>query len=163
MVLLGKLELRGRSTSLVSWPPSESGERLGRNRVSRKLSWGPNFRFLWKLSAFHLYEPPLDYTMTWRMGPRFTMLLAMWLVCGSEPHPRATHRGSHGGRKGPLVSPVNGSRPGRFLRHTGRSHGTERATLGEPNLRPLQSRRSVPVLRLASPQRCQPPGRPRDP
>lgn len=85
------------------------------------------------------------------MGPRFTMLLAMWLVCGSEPHPRATHRGSHGGRKGPLVSPVNGSRPGRFLRHTGRSHGTERATLGEPNLRPLQSRRSVPVLRLASP------------
>ncbi|XP_040836759.1 coiled-coil domain-containing protein 80 [Ochotona curzoniae] len=89
--------------------------------------------------------------MTWRMGPRFTMLLAMWLVCGSEPHPHTTHRGSPGGRKGPLVSPVS-SRPARFLRHVGRSHGTERASLEETNLRPLQSRRSVPVLRLARPR-----------
>uniref|UniRef100_G1QWJ9 Coiled-coil domain-containing protein 80 n=1 Tax=Nomascus leucogenys TaxID=61853 RepID=G1QWJ9_NOMLE len=88
--------------------------------------------------------------MTWRMGPRFTMLLAMWLVCGSEPHPHATIRGSHGGRKVPLVSP-DSSRPARFLRHTGRSRGIERSTLEEPNLQPLQRRRSVPMLRLARP------------
>ncbi|KAG3271468.1 coiled-coil domain-containing protein 80 [Ictidomys tridecemlineatus] len=88
--------------------------------------------------------------MTWRLGPCFTMLLAMWLVCGSEPHLPATNRGTHGGRKVPLLSSVN-SRPARFLRHTGRSRGTERSTLEEPNLQPLQRRRSVPVLRLAHP------------
>lgn len=86
--------------------------------------------------------------MTWRMGPSFTMLLALWLVCGSEPHPQAMNRGSHGGRKVPLVSPVN-RRPARFLRHTGRSQGIARSTLEEPNLQPLQRRRSVPVLRVA--------------
>uniref|UniRef100_A0A9L0SVH9 Coiled-coil domain-containing protein 80 n=1 Tax=Equus caballus TaxID=9796 RepID=A0A9L0SVH9_HORSE len=89
-----------------------------------------------------------DCTMTWRMGPSFTMLLALWLVCGSEPHPQAMNRGSHGGRKVPLVSPVN-RRPARFLRHTGRSQGIARSTLEEPNLQPLQRRRSVPVLRVA--------------
>ncbi|XP_008563652.1 PREDICTED: coiled-coil domain-containing protein 80-like, partial [Galeopterus variegatus] len=88
--------------------------------------------------------------MTWRMGPRFTMLLAMWLVCGSEPHPQATNRGNHGGRKVPLVFSVSG-RPVRFLRHTGRSRGIERSTLEEPKLQPLQRRRSVPILRLARP------------
>ncbi|KAM6222391.1 coiled-coil domain-containing protein 80 [Rhynchocyon petersi] len=88
--------------------------------------------------------------MMWRMGPSFTMLLALWLVCGSEPHLHATERGSRGGRKLPLVSQV-GSRPARFLRHTGRSQGIERSTLGEPNLQPLQRRRSVPVLRLTQP------------
>ncbi|XP_008062862.1 coiled-coil domain-containing protein 80 isoform X2 [Carlito syrichta] len=88
--------------------------------------------------------------MTWRMGPCFTMLLAMWLVCGSEPHLHDTIRGSQGGRKVPLVSPA-GSRPARFLRHTGRSRGIERSTLEDSNLQPLQRRRSVPVLRLARP------------
>lgn len=88
--------------------------------------------------------------MTWRLGPRFTILLAMWLVCGSEPHLPAMNRGTHGVRKVPLLSSVN-SRPARFLRHTGRSRGTERSTLEEPNLQPLQRRRSVPVLRLARP------------
>ncbi|XP_006749728.1 coiled-coil domain-containing protein 80 [Leptonychotes weddellii] len=86
--------------------------------------------------------------MTWRMGLSFTMLLAMWLVCGSEPHLHATNRGSHGGRKAPLVSPAS-RRPARLLRHTGRSQGIERSTLEEPNLPPLQRRRSVPVLRVA--------------
>nr|XP_037838761.1 coiled-coil domain-containing protein 80 [Chlorocebus sabaeus]XP_037838762.1 coiled-coil domain-containing protein 80 [Chlorocebus sabaeus] len=94
--------------------------------------------------------------MTWRMGPRFTMLLAMWLVCGSEPHPHATIRDSHGGRKVPLVS-LDSSRPARFLRHTGRSRGIERSTLEQPNLQPLQRRRSVPVLRLA--RATEPPAR----
>ncbi|XP_036911029.1 coiled-coil domain-containing protein 80 [Sturnira hondurensis] len=86
--------------------------------------------------------------MTWRMGPSFTMLLAMWLVCGSEPHPQATHGGSHGRQKGPLVSPVN-RRPARLLRHTGRSQGIERPALEERNLQPLPRRSSVPVLRIA--------------
>uniref|UniRef100_A0A8C4LST2 Coiled-coil domain-containing protein 80 n=2 Tax=Equus asinus TaxID=9793 RepID=A0A8C4LST2_EQUAS len=95
-----------------------------------------------------LLPPKEDCTMTWRMGPSFTMLLALWLVCGSEPHPQAMNRGSHGGRKVPLVSPVN-RRPARFLRHTGRSQGIARSTLEEPNLQPLQRRRSVPVLRVA--------------
>uniref|UniRef100_G3UEU7 Coiled-coil domain-containing protein 80 n=1 Tax=Loxodonta africana TaxID=9785 RepID=G3UEU7_LOXAF len=88
--------------------------------------------------------------MTWRMGPSFIMLLALWLVCGSEPHLHTTKRGSHGGRKLPLVSQV-GSRPARFLRRAGRSQGVERTTLEEPSLQPLQRRRSVPVLRLARP------------
>ncbi|XP_007945623.1 coiled-coil domain-containing protein 80 [Orycteropus afer afer] len=92
----------------------------------------------------------VDYTMTWRMGPSFTMLLTLWLVCGSEPHLHAMKKGSHGGRKLPLVSQV-GSRPARFLRHTGRSQGIERSTPEEPNLQPLQRRRNVPVLRLAHP------------
>ncbi|XP_004436637.1 PREDICTED: coiled-coil domain-containing protein 80 [Ceratotherium simum simum] len=86
--------------------------------------------------------------MTWRMGPSFTMLLAVWLVCGSEPHPHAMSRRSHGGRKVPLVAPVN-RRPARFLRHMGRSQGIERTTLEQSNLQPLQRRRSVPVLRVA--------------
>lgn len=76
------------------------------------------------------------------------MLLAMWLVCGSEPHLHAMNRGSHGGRKAPLVSEVN-RRPARFLRHTGKSRGIERTTLEEPNLQPHQRRSSVPVLRIA--------------
>uniref|UniRef100_A0A671DJD9 Coiled-coil domain-containing protein 80 n=1 Tax=Rhinolophus ferrumequinum TaxID=59479 RepID=A0A671DJD9_RHIFE len=86
--------------------------------------------------------------MTWRMGPSFTMLLAMWLVCGSEPHLHAMNRGSHGGRKAPLVSEVN-RKPARFLRHTGRSQGIARTTLEEPNLQPHLRRSSVPVLRIA--------------
>lgn len=76
------------------------------------------------------------------------MLLAMWLVCGSEPHLHAMNRGSHGGRKAPLVSEVN-RKPARFLRHTGRSQGIERTTLEEPNLQPPLRRSSVPVLRIA--------------
>uniref|UniRef100_A0A8D0SBX4 Coiled-coil domain-containing protein 80 n=1 Tax=Sus scrofa TaxID=9823 RepID=A0A8D0SBX4_PIG len=86
--------------------------------------------------------------MIWRMGPSFTMLLALWLVCGSEPHLQARNRVSHGGRKAPLVSPTN-RRPARLLRHTGRSQGIDRTTLGEPNLQSLQRRRSIPVLRVA--------------
>ncbi|KAB0395668.1 hypothetical protein E2I00_016218 [Balaenoptera physalus] len=86
--------------------------------------------------------------MTWRMGPGFTMLLALWLVCGSEPHAHAMNRGSHGGQKAPPVSPVN-RRPARLLRHTGRSQGIERTTPEEANRQPLQRRRSVPVLRVA--------------
>ncbi|XP_032485643.1 coiled-coil domain-containing protein 80 isoform X3 [Phocoena sinus] len=86
--------------------------------------------------------------MTWRMGPSFTMLLALWLVCGSEPHAHAMNRGSRGGQKAPPVSPVN-RRPARLLRHTGRSQGIERTTPEEPNLQPLQRRRSIPVLRVA--------------
>lgn len=76
------------------------------------------------------------------------MLLAMWLVCGSEPHLHAMNRGSPGGRKAPLVSEVN-RKPARFLRHTGRSQGIERTTLEEPNLQPPRRRSSVPVLRIA--------------
>ncbi|KAK2496803.1 hypothetical protein MC885_005508 [Smutsia gigantea] len=86
--------------------------------------------------------------MTWRMGPSFAMLLAVWLVCGSEAHPHTMNGGNSGGRKAPLVSPVN-RRPAQFLRHMGRSQGTERTTLEEPNLQPLHRRRSVPVLRVA--------------
>ncbi|XP_006895409.1 PREDICTED: coiled-coil domain-containing protein 80 [Elephantulus edwardii] len=92
----------------------------------------------------------VDCTMMWRMGPSIAMLLALWLVCGSEPHLHATERGSRGGRKLSLVSQV-GSRPARFLRHTGKSQGIERSTLEKPNLQSLQRRRSVPVLRLAQP------------
>lgn len=76
------------------------------------------------------------------------MLLAMWLVCGSEPHLHAMNRGSNGGRKASLVSEVN-RKPARFLRHTGRSQGIERTTLEEPNLQPPLRRSSVPVLRIA--------------
>ncbi|EPQ12139.1 Coiled-coil domain-containing protein 80 [Myotis brandtii] len=86
--------------------------------------------------------------MTWRMGPSFTMLVAMWLVCGSEPHPQAMNGGGHGGQKAPLVPPVH-RRPARLLRHTGRSQGMERTAPGEGHLQPLQRRRSVPVLRIA--------------
>ncbi|KAM9225553.1 coiled-coil domain-containing protein 80 isoform 2-T2 [Dugong dugon] len=86
--------------------------------------------------------------MTWRMGPSFTMLLALWLVCGSEPHLHATKRGNQGGRQLPLFSQV-GSRPVQFLRRAGRSQGIERSTLKEPSLQPLHRRRGVPVLRLA--------------
>ncbi|ELW59987.1 Coiled-coil domain-containing protein 80 [Tupaia chinensis] len=80
----------------------------------------------------------------------------MWLVCGSEPHTQARNRGSHGGRKAAVVSPLSG-RPARFLRHTGRSRDTERSTLEERNLQTLQRRRSVPVLRLARPTVLQTP------
>ncbi|KAM5281827.1 coiled-coil domain-containing protein 80 [Ctenodactylus gundi] len=83
--------------------------------------------------------------MTWRMGPRLAMLLAMWLVCGSEPQPPAPRRAGQEGRKVPLVSRGAGSGPARILRHTGRSN------LEEPNRQPFQRRRSVPVLRLARP------------
>ncbi|XP_008144819.2 coiled-coil domain-containing protein 80 [Eptesicus fuscus] len=88
--------------------------------------------------------------MTWRMGPSFTMLVAMWLVCGSQPHPQAVNGGSHGGQKAPLVSPAH-RRPARLLRHTGRSQGGESTAPGEGPLQPLQRRRSVPVpvLRIA--------------
>ncbi|XP_049484138.1 coiled-coil domain-containing protein 80 [Panthera uncia] len=96
--------------------------------------------------------------MTWRMGLSVTMLLAMWLVCGSEHHLHAMHRGSHGGRKVPLVSPVH-RRPARLLRHTGKAQGLERTTVEEPKLPPLQRRRSVPVLRVAP--ATAPPARPR--
>uniref|UniRef100_A0A8C6R9R4 Coiled-coil domain-containing protein 80 n=2 Tax=Nannospalax galili TaxID=1026970 RepID=A0A8C6R9R4_NANGA len=88
--------------------------------------------------------------MTWKMGPYFTMLLTMWLVCGSEPHSPATDRGSHGGQKMPLVSSIS-SRSSRFLRHTGKSHAIEKFTQEESSLQLLQRRRSVPVLRLAHP------------
>ena len=86
--------------------------------------------------------------MIWRMGPSLTILLALFLVCGSEPHGQTMNRGSRGGQKVPLVSAVN-RRPARFLRHTGRSQGVERTTREEPNLQPLQRRRSIPVLRVA--------------
>ncbi|XP_004835782.1 coiled-coil domain-containing protein 80 [Heterocephalus glaber] len=96
------------------------------------------------------HNPKANYTMTWRMGPGFAMLLAVWLVCGSEPHPPVTNRASHRGQKVRLVSPAS-SRPARFLRHTGRAHGIDKATLEELNPRPLQRRRGVPVLRLGLP------------
>ncbi|OWK00444.1 CCDC80 [Cervus elaphus hippelaphus] len=86
--------------------------------------------------------------MIWRMGPGLTILLALLLVCGSEPHGQTMNRGSRGGQKVPLVSAVN-RRPARLLRHTGRSQGIERTTREEPNLQPLQRRRSIPVLRVA--------------
>ncbi|XP_004624755.1 coiled-coil domain-containing protein 80 [Octodon degus] len=94
--------------------------------------------------------------MTRRMGPGLAMLLAVWLVCGSEPHPSVTNRASHGGRKVRLASLVS-SRPARFLRHTGRSRGTDKATLEELNPQPLQRRRNVPVLRLDRPTVLPPP------
>ncbi|KAM8771038.1 coiled-coil domain-containing protein 80 [Rhynchonycteris naso] len=86
--------------------------------------------------------------MIWRMGPSFTTLLALWLVCGSEPQPQAMTRGSHGGQKAALASRGN-RRPARLLRHMGKSQGLERTTLEERNLQPLQRRDSVPVLRIA--------------
>ncbi|XP_075398645.1 coiled-coil domain-containing protein 80 [Tenrec ecaudatus] len=82
--------------------------------------------------------------MTWRTGPGFTTLLALWLICVSEPHIHEAKRASHRGRKVSWVSPV-GSRPARPLRHTGRSAGTERSPQEEPG---LQRRRGVPVLKL---------------
>ncbi|XP_066097312.1 coiled-coil domain-containing protein 80 [Saccopteryx bilineata] len=86
--------------------------------------------------------------MIWRMGPSFTMLLALWLVCGSEPQPQAMKGGSHGAQKVALGSRGN-RRPARLLRHMGKSQGLERTTLDERNLQPLQRRSSVPVLRVA--------------
>ncbi|XP_042532695.1 coiled-coil domain-containing protein 80 [Dipodomys spectabilis] len=88
--------------------------------------------------------------MMWRMGPCLTMLVAMWLVCASEPRPPATNRRAHEGQKVPLVSTPS-NRAAQFLRHTGRSRGMERSAVEEPNLPPLQRRKSVPVLRLARP------------
>ncbi|XP_006864246.1 PREDICTED: coiled-coil domain-containing protein 80 isoform X2 [Chrysochloris asiatica] len=88
--------------------------------------------------------------MTWRMGLSFTMLLAVLLVCGSEPQLHAKKKRSHEGWKLPLVSQT-GNRPARFLRHTGRSQGIERSTLEETNLQSLQRRRNMPVLRLVHP------------
>uniref|UniRef100_A0A8C5KKH9 Coiled-coil domain-containing protein 80 n=1 Tax=Jaculus jaculus TaxID=51337 RepID=A0A8C5KKH9_JACJA len=88
--------------------------------------------------------------MMWKMGPHLTMLMTMWLVCGSEPRPPASDRGSHGGKKVPLVS-TDSRRPARLLRHTGKSPRIEKPTLEEPNLQPLPRRRSVPMLRLAHP------------
>ncbi|XP_054981165.1 coiled-coil domain-containing protein 80 [Sorex araneus] len=85
--------------------------------------------------------------MTRRMGPSWTMLLAVWLVCSSESHAQATNRGSHGSRRAPLFPPANG-RPAGFLRHTGRSQGMGRTTAAEANLQPLP-RRSMPVMRIA--------------
>ncbi|XP_004706455.1 coiled-coil domain-containing protein 80 [Echinops telfairi] len=82
--------------------------------------------------------------MTWRTGPGFTMLLALWLICVSEPHIHGAKRAGHRGRKVSWVSPV-GSRPARPLRHTGRSAGTERYPREELG---LQRRRGVPVLKL---------------
>lgn len=76
------------------------------------------------------------------------MLVAMWLVCGSQPHPQAVNGGSHAGQRAPLVSPAH-RRPARLLRHTGRSQGVERTAPGDGPLQPLQRRRSVPVLRIA--------------
>ncbi|XP_037691310.1 coiled-coil domain-containing protein 80 [Choloepus didactylus] len=86
--------------------------------------------------------------MMWRMGPSFIMLLAVWLVCGSEPHPQATHRRSHRGPKVPLVSQVS-SRPAQLLRHKGKSQGIERSSPLKANHQYLQRRRNVPVLKLA--------------
>ncbi|XP_007516387.1 coiled-coil domain-containing protein 80 [Erinaceus europaeus] len=79
--------------------------------------------------------------MTWRMRLSFAILLAMCLVCGSQPQPLARNKGSH---RGPKAL----QKPDRFLRHTGRSPGSERTLLEEANLHPLQ-RSVVPVLRLA--------------
>nr|XP_021518485.1 coiled-coil domain-containing protein 80 [Meriones unguiculatus] len=88
--------------------------------------------------------------MMWKMGPRFTMLFVMWLVCGSESHSPALDSDSHTGRKVPLASPIS-SRSARYLRHAGQSRGTEKSAQEEPNPQPLQRRKRIPVLRLASP------------
>ncbi|XP_076974504.1 coiled-coil domain-containing protein 80 [Tamandua tetradactyla] len=88
--------------------------------------------------------------MMWRMGPSFIMLLAVWLVCGSEPHPQATKRRSQGRPKVPLVSQVS-TRPAQLLRHKGKSQGTERSGPVKANLQYLQRRRNVPVLKLGHP------------
>lgn len=92
----------------------------------------------------------VDNTMMWKMGPHFAILLAMWLVCGSESHAPVLDRDRHTGRKVPLASPVS-TRSARYLRHTGRSGLTEKSTQEEPNLQPPPRRKSVPVLRLAHP------------
>lgn len=140
-------ELELQHTPLYQ-PASQRRREFGGKVFHLGTVLGAHFRLLFKPSTFHLHEPPLDCTMIWRMGPSFTMLLALWLVCGSEPHLQARNRVSHGGRKAPLVSPTN-RRPARLLRHTGRSQGIDRTTLGEPNLQSLQRRRSIPVLRVA--------------
>ncbi|KAL1787786.1 coiled-coil domain-containing protein 80 [Sigmodon hispidus] len=73
----------------------------------------------------------------------------MWLVCGSESHSPVLDRDSHTGQKVPLASPVS-TRSAPYLRHTGRSGGTQKSTQEEPNLKPPQRRKNVPVLRLAT-------------
>ncbi|XP_023439583.2 coiled-coil domain-containing protein 80 [Dasypus novemcinctus] len=88
--------------------------------------------------------------MMWRMGPSVVMLLAMWLACGSEPHPHATNRGGHRARKAPLASQAS-SRPAQLLRHKAKSQGTERSTAEKANLQYVPRRRKVPVLNLAPP------------
>lgn len=90
------------------------------------------------------------------MGPHFTMLLAMWLVCGSASQSSALESDGRPGRKVPLASPIS-SRSARYLRHTGRSGGVEKSTQEEPNPQPFQRRKSVPVLRLAHPTVRPPP------
>nr|XP_025846359.1 coiled-coil domain-containing protein 80 [Vulpes vulpes] len=95
--------------------------------------------------------------MTWTTALSFAMLVAVWLVCGSEPHLPAAKRGSHGGRRAPLVSPAP-RRPARLLRHAGRSRGIGRGALEEPSLPPPLRRRGVPVPRAAPPA---PPARPK--
>ncbi|XP_051005939.1 coiled-coil domain-containing protein 80 [Acomys russatus] len=95
-------------------------------------------------------RPQVDNTMMWKMGPHFSVLLAVWLVCGSESHSPGLDSDSLTGQKVPWASPI-GSRSARYLRHTGRSGGTEKSTQEEPNPQPLQRRKNVPVLRLASP------------
>lgn len=84
------------------------------------------------------------------------MLVAVWLVCGSEPHLPAAKRGSHGARGAPLVSPAP-RRPARLLRHAGRSRGIGRGALEEPSLPPPLRRRGVPVPRAAPPAPPAPP------
>ncbi|XP_075819651.1 coiled-coil domain-containing protein 80 [Microtus pennsylvanicus] len=88
--------------------------------------------------------------MMWKMGPHFTILLTMWLVCGSESHSPILDRDSHPVSKVSLASPIS-TRSARYLRHAGRSGGTEKSTQEEPNLQPSPRRKSVPVLRLAHP------------
>ncbi|XP_072470103.1 coiled-coil domain-containing protein 80 [Notamacropus eugenii] len=88
--------------------------------------------------------------MNWRMERGFTMLLAMWVVCQSEPHPQTVDRGSHGAGKVLPASQVNG-RPLRFLRHTGKAQGSVRSTRDNPDHPILDRRRAVPVLRLTRP------------
>ncbi|XP_038301299.1 coiled-coil domain-containing protein 80 isoform X1 [Canis lupus familiaris] len=96
--------------------------------------------------------------MTWTTALSFAMLVAVWLVCGSEPHLPAAKRGSHGARGAPLVSPAP-RRPARLLRHAGRSRGIGRGALEEPSLPPPLRRRGVPVPRAAPPPA--PPAPPR--
>uniref|UniRef100_A0A5F8HER6 Coiled-coil domain-containing protein 80 n=1 Tax=Monodelphis domestica TaxID=13616 RepID=A0A5F8HER6_MONDO len=88
--------------------------------------------------------------MNWMMERGFTMLLAMWLVCQSEPHPQTVARGSRGAGKMLPVSQVNG-RSLRLLRHTGRAQGSVRGMLDNPDHPILDRRRAVPVMRLARP------------
>lgn len=81
------------------------------------------------------------------------MLVAMWLVCGSEPHPQAVNGGSHAGQKAP---PVYHRRPARPQRYPGKSQRIQRTALGELHLQPLQRRRGVPVLRIAHLEKAPP-------